>query len=200
MDEELRNLVIRKVDAIVRAADADLSASMGEAWKEVGAGAQCPWVGDLMRAVQSHCYRSVAERGNRVAAVLKETLESVKPLYDETLASDLKAIVNPHFPEDVCLAPAISTRGVYLRRNPQKFDEETYEQALTLVRVAVANAARDAKQKVHFVIEDYALSVKRASSGNWRHRLWEALSLRPGAFGFGIDLKKLFERRMSRRE
>lgn len=193
MDEELRSLIYRKVDAIARAEDADLISSLGVSWKDIGPAPQCPWIGDFMRTVQRYCHQSVVKRGDRVAKMLEETLKTIKPPYEKNLADDLKAIVDPFFPEDLCLAPAITTRGVYERHNPQKFDEPIYEHELTLVRVAVANASRDAKQKAHFVIDEYVLSIKQQSAST-SNRLWDAVNLRPGAFGMNIDLKRLFRR------
>jgi len=68
------------------------------------------------------------------------------------------------------------------------------------VRVAVANASREAKQKAHFVIDEHVLSMKHQSTST-SNRLWDSLNLRPGAFGVNIDLKKLFRRsRNSSRE
>ena len=200
MDEDLRSLIHQKLDAIARYEDSAMISSVAQVWKAVGPAPDCPWVGDVMRSVQHQCHQSVATRGVRVAGALGETLSAVKPSYEPSLAAALKAIVNPFFPEDLCLAPAISTRGVYERHNRRKFSERIYEHELALVRVAVANASRDAKQKAHFVIDQYVLAAKNERPRGVR-RLWDAVNLRPGLFGVGIDLKKLFGRsRPSSRE
>ncbi len=190
VDQELRSLIHQKLDAIARYEDSALIGSLGVSWKGVGPAPHCPWVGDLMRTVQHQCHQSVVTRGVRVTHTLEETLKAIKPPYEKNLAADLKAIVDPFFPEDLCLAPAITTRGVYERHNPQKFDERMYEHELALVRVGVANASRDAKQKAHFVIDEYVLAMKNQKSGGW----WDSVQLKPGFFGIGVDLKKLFNR------
>jgi hypothetical protein len=195
VDQDLRSLIHRKLDAIARAEDADLIGSLGVSWKDVGPAPHCPWIGDFMRTVQRYCAQSVIKRGVRVAQTLDETLKAIKPPYEKNLAAELKAIVDPFFPENLCLAPAINTRGVYERNRPDKFDEHAYEHELALVRVAVANTSRDAQQKAHFVIDEYVLSMKHGQSVSRLNRIWDAVNLRPGAFGIGIDLKKLFTRK-----
>lgn len=194
MDESFRSLIQQKLEVIAREEDAELTASMTTIWGRVDPSPHCPWVGELMQSVNRTCYQSIVTRGARVALTLAKTLANLKPRYEKNLAAELKALVDPFFPEDLYLAPAINTRGVYQRRgDPRKFDDSAYEHALVLARVGSANGSRDAKHKAHLAIDEYELAAKndRCSAGK---RFLESLQLKPNFFGLGIDLKALFSR------
>jgi hypothetical protein len=191
MDEQIRSLIRQKLEIIAREEDAALMNYVDTVWKDVDPGPHCAWIGEAMQRVNQACVRAIDARGVRMALTLSKTFANLKPRYTKNLAAELKALVDPFFPEDLYLAPAINTRGVYQRRgNPQKFNERTYEHALVLARVGSANTLRDSKQRAYLAIDEYMLLAKSEHGGGF----WDSLELKPNIYGLGINLKKLFSR------
>jgi hypothetical protein len=151
-----------------------------------------------MESVQRLCHHTIVQRGERFAATFTDTLRSVKPSYEANLAMELKAIVDPLLPEDLYIYASINSKEAYrFHGNPQKFNDNIFEQLVTLARVDSANTTRDAKRAVHIAIDEYVLSVKNQESAKTlttTERVMESVQLRPSFFGIGVDLKKLFTR------
>ena len=191
MDEQLRSLIQKKFEIIAREGDGSLMGRIDTVWNDIDLGPHCPWIGEAMKRVNHACGTEIETRGIRMSRTLSKTLADLKPRYTKTLAAELKALIDPFFPEDLYVAPAINTRGVYQRRgNPQKFDESTHEQGLVLARVGSANTSRDAKQRVYLAIEEYMLMAKGQQAGGF----WDSLEVKPSFYGISFNLKKFFTR------
>ena len=198
MDSRIKTLLEQKLAALAREQDAELMTKVNTAWKKVSPAPDCIWIGDLMKDVRHACHVAVVERGRRVAAMLADTLRALKVCDENGLNVELGKLLDPLFPEDLYLAPVLNCRGVFERHgNPRRFDECAFEHELTLARVGIINASREARAKAQLAIDEYLLSVKplhEEPKGFWA-QVWEATNLRPGFFGIAIDLKKLFSRK-----
>ncbi len=184
-------MIQRKLEVIARDEDDIVSGQVNSVWENVDPGPHCPWIGEAMERVNRACARAIDSRGTRMALSLSKTLPKFKLRYTKQLAAELKALIDPFFPEDLYVAAAVNAHGVYQRRgNPQKFDERAYEQALVLARVGSANMARDAKQKAYLAIDEYILLARSEQGGG----SWDWLELKPNFYGLGVNLKKLFSR------
>jgi hypothetical protein len=195
MDPAVKTLLEQKLDRLAREQLAELMPKIDAAWARVNPGPNCIWIGDLAKEVRLACGKAIVELGDRVAAMLTETLRTLRLPYEEGLTEQLAKLLDPLFPENLFLAPVENTRGVHERGgNPQRFDMRAFDHELVLAQVTSANASRDARAKAQLAIDEYLLSVKsgRVTPKRWPSRLWDAFNVRPGLFGIGIDLKKLF--------
>lgn len=191
----IKTLLEQKLDRLAREQLAELMPKVDAAWARLNPGPNCIWIGDLAKEVRLACGKAIVELGDRVAAMLAETLRTLKVPYEEGSSAELGKLLEPVFPEDLYLAPVINTRGVHERRgNRQRFDERIFDLELGSARVMSANGSRDARAKAQLAIDEYLLSVKSdgVTSKGWASRLWDAFNVRPGLFGIGVDLKKLF--------
>jgi hypothetical protein len=201
MDTEIKKLIEQKLVAIVRDQDAELVDYIRTAWEQVTVGhGGTLQPGNLLRDLQSASYRAVVERGKRVAAMLGETLRTVKVPYEEGLSTELANLIDPLFAEDLHLTAVLNAPDNLKRRGlPVNFDERSFDLVAGGTRAGIANASRDARVRAQLVIDEYLLSVKPetppAETKDLKSRAWDAVALKPGAFGFSLDLKKLFGRK-----
>ena len=201
MDPQIKKLLEQKLEMLAHDQDGEVMTKVTTAWKNARPGhINGVWVGEMTRDVQAACHTAIVERGRRVAAMLAETLRTLKVPYEEGLSAELGALLDPIFPEDLYLAPMTNTPGVIERSGAlHNFSEYRFDLYLSTARVGCINLARDARTKGQFVIDEYLLSVKPGAAvtatKGWPSRVWEATNLRPGAFGVGVDLKRLFSRK-----
>jgi hypothetical protein len=186
---------------IVRDEVAEFAEQLRLAWDHVSidqSGTIQP--GSLFGELQSAAYRIVVQRGTRVAAMLSETLRTLKVPYEESLSVELAALLDPLFPEDLHLAALLNAPDVLKRRGlPVNLDERSFDRVAVTAQGAIANASREARTKVQLVIDEYLLSIKPTDlpPQGWLRRVWNALSLRLSFYGIGIDFKKLFSHKPS---
>jgi len=200
VNPQAKVLLEQKLAIIVRDEVAELAEQLRPAWDQVSidqSGTIQP--GSLFGELQSAAYRVVVQRGTRVAAMLSETLRTLKVPYEENLSVELAVLLDPLFPEDLHLAALLNAPDVLKRRGlPVKLDQRSVDQVVATAHAAIANASRDARAKVQLVIDEYLQSVRTepaAPNKGLRARVFDSVSLKPGMFGFSVDLKTLFARK-----
>jgi hypothetical protein len=104
------------------------------------------------------------------------------------------------FPEDLHLDAVLNAPHAVRRRGLLvNWSEGSFDLIAAGARASLANASRDARAKLQLVIDEYLLSVRpqpsATQSKTLKSRLFDSVSLKPGAFGLSIDLKNLFTRK-----
>jgi hypothetical protein len=201
MDPAIKQLLEQKLATIVRDLTAEFADQMRIAWEQVIVG-QGGWLhpGGLFVDLQSASYRTVIERGKRVADMLSETLRTLNIPYAEDLSTELGSLLDPLFPEDLHLGAVLNAPDNLKRRGlPVSLDERSFDLSAAGARGAIANASRDARARTQLVIDEYLLSVKSQAQlpekTTLTSKVLDSVSLKPGIFGFSVDLKKLFSRK-----
>jgi len=188
---QLVQLIKKKLAEALHDVDSATLENARAAWKGIGPAPTCPYVGDVMKAIHSACWRGYVERAEVAREVIVSTIFPVKDVLTPKTADEVMVVVSKAFPEDQFLPVARNTKGVYERGSTprNKFDERVFELELAAITAGAANMARQAVSRIRTALDEFLLQRAIARPPWWRRTgaaLWTLLALPLVKWAFGI--------------